>query len=452
MGLSSPFRHALIGGAMGMLLVLGAWRLFARHLMREKPMTTRAIPSCVKTPSDPRYAKGVAKARHQARSMMEARRIPGMAVTVAIDGRVVWSEGLGFADAEDSIPACADTRFRIASVSKPMTAAAMMKLAERSRLDLDAAIERYLPSYPHAGRGITARLLASHRAGIRHYHDDNEAVTTHRYTDVVQSLDRFADDSLLFAPGTDHVYSSYGFVLLSAVMQAAAKQPFEQVMRENLWNPLDLSHTSLEHAHAPAPGVAKFYDHVTPYVLDGQVHPSPPTDPSARWASGGMLSTSEDLARFGSSLLPGARTQLLSGARREEMFTPLSRATPPVFGYALGWITMRDLDLRRMYMHFGAGSGGTAWLGVFPDQRAVVAVLANLGHAGFTYAASIGIASYFAPMPRTPMVLSALAAFSIFAIMTFSASLLVRRLRARWTPAYRRRAATATATRESAVP
>ena len=166
------------------------------------------------------------------------------------------------------------------------------------------------------------------------------------------------------------------------------------------------------------PNVTRFYDHVTPYVLDGQVRPSPFVDMSSKWAGGGMLSTSEDLVRFGSALLPGAPQRFLHPETREMLFTPTTRLMPPIFGYAMGWMTARDADLRRIYMHFGAGSGTTAWIGIYPDERIVIAVLANLGHAGLPYASSIGLATHFASPPTTPAVALAIAAFVAFALAT----------------------------------
>lgn len=422
MRLAGSLRASVIGGLVGAVLVLLAWRGTARWLDREHLAPSIAIPSCLKAQPDARYAGAVAKSRRQVLSMMQRRRIPALSVSVAIDGRVVWSEAFGFASLEDSVPACPETRFRIASVSKPMTAVAMMRLREQGALDLDAPIASYAASLPAQLQAITARQLAGHRAGIRPYHDDSEAAATRHYGDVVESLDRFVGDSLRFAPGTSHEYSSYGYVLLSAVMQGAAHRSFEHILEEQVWQPLALAHTSLEHAGASLPNVAKFYDHVTPYVRDGEVRPSPPMDMSGKWASGGMLSTSDDLTRVGSALLPGARDALLRDDSRELLFRSHSRLVPLLFGYSLGWIAARDADLRRTYMHFGAGSGGTGWLGIFPDQRTVVAVLANLGHAGFTYDGSIGIASNFAPMPWEPAVFVATSAFLLFAVATFAAS------------------------------
>lgn len=428
--------YALIGGAVGATVVLVGWRILARRLLRVQPVAADSVQHCLESTPDARYADAIDKARQQVLAMMRERRIPGMSITVAVDRRVVWSEGFGFADVDQRRPACPDTRFRIASVSKTITSAAMAKLYDEGRLDLDAPIRRYVPTFPDKGL-VTARQLASHRAGIRHYRDDNEAFTTRHFTNVLESLELFQNDSLLFPPGTDHHYSSFGYVLLSAVIQEAAKQEFGAYLEQHVFKRLKLEHTSLERSDAPAPGLAglaglaRFYDHVTPYVTDGQVHPSPFVDMTSKWAGGGMLSTTEDLVRFGSALLPDSPTALLRAETRQMLFTPLTRARPPIFGYALGWMTMRDVDLRRVYMHFGAGSGATAWLGIFPDQRVVIAVLANLGHAGFTYASTVGLGSRFAPQPLAPAALVTAVSFAAFAVATLVVIQLVQLVKRR---------------------
>jgi CubicO group peptidase (beta-lactamase class C family) len=102
---------------------------------------------------------------------------------------------------------------------------------------------------------------------------------------------------------------------------------------------------------------------------------------------------------------------------------------PFVFGYALGWMTTRDLDLRHVYMHFGAGSGTTAWMGVFPDQRVVVAVLANLGHADFTYASTLGVGARFASRPLLAPIVVLLMVFSAFFALTYAVAWTILRTR-----------------------
>jgi serine beta-lactamase-like protein LACTB, mitochondrial len=401
-------RIALIVGSAGVLggAVAGvAWRDFTRRLQAPDVGAIEAVPHCAQSVNDPRFARAIAAARPQLLAMMRERRIPGLSVTVAVDGRIAWSEGFGFADAERRRPACPDTRFRLASVSKPITATIMAKLADEGRLGLDQPAQRYVPTFPSAP--VTLRQLAAHRSGIRPYRDDAEAFTQVQYGSLRESLVLFQGDTLLFTPGTSHEYTGYGYMLLGAALEAASGEEFGALV-ERVLRPIGMLNTTVDRNDSTMAGLTRFYDHATPYVADGQVHASPFVAMSSKWPSGGILSTTEDLARFGSALLPRAPMPLLTDSTRESLFTTHSWLAPPVAGYALGWITMRDVDLRKVYMHFGAGSGATSWLGIFPDERVVVAVLSNLGHARLTYATTIGLAKPFM-QPRMGGVAAAFA-------------------------------------------
>ncbi|MFL5571671.1 MAG: serine hydrolase domain-containing protein, partial [Gemmatimonadaceae bacterium] len=155
---------------------------------------------------------------------MRRSGIPGASVTVLRNGREIWSEGLGVADLENNLPVTPLTKFRIGSVSKPITAVAMAALVEEGKLDLDAPIQKYVPAFPVKKYPITARELAGHLAGIRHYSGD-EFLSNRHYANVTSSLDIFKNDTLLFRPGDKYSYSTYGFVLLSAVVEGAAGEP-----------------------------------------------------------------------------------------------------------------------------------------------------------------------------------------------------------------------------------
>jgi len=425
-------RAAIIGGTAGAIAVFVAWRAFSVWLLHVADAPPPGM-RCRRV-ADSTYGDAIADAARRLATAMQTQRIPGMTVAVAIDGRLIWSEGLGYADVEARAPACPETRFRLGSVSKPITAVAMARLDEAGKLDLDAPIARYVPSFPDRG-AITARQLAGHRAGIRHYRDDAEAFTTRHFASVTESLALFRDDSLLFPPGQGHEYSSYGYVLLSAVLEGASELSFDEVLRRFVVEPLRLTRTGLDTSDStsmhPA-DVTQFYDHVTPYVLDGKVHPSPFVDLSGRWAAGGMLSTSEDLVRFGSALLPNADSSFLHPETRAALFTPMTRLIPPIFGYAMGWMTARDADLRRVYMHFGAGSGATAWLGIYPDQGVVIAVLANLGHAGLPYSSSVGLGAHFAARPVGLTALLLAIAFLASALATIVLRWVFHVARSRW--------------------
>jgi len=177
------------------------------------------VSQAAKLPSvDPRWAAVAARARAIACEKLSPN-IPGFAVAVAVDGKIVWSEAFGYADLEAKRPATPETQFRIGSVSKPLTADAVAQLYEAGKLDLDAPVQRYVPTFPQKGAPITTRLLGGHLAGIRHYKGAEFTLNQH-FASVTAGLAIFKDDSLVAPPGTRFSYSSYGFNLIGAVVEA----------------------------------------------------------------------------------------------------------------------------------------------------------------------------------------------------------------------------------------
>ena len=126
---------------------------------------------------------------------------PGLDVAVAVNGKIVWSQGFGYADLAAKTPITSRTRFRIGSVSKPLTAAGLALLVERGRIDLDAPVQQYLPDFPQKEAPITIRLLAGHLSGLRNY-QGNEAFSNKPYPDLRSALKIFENDPLLSPPGT----------------------------------------------------------------------------------------------------------------------------------------------------------------------------------------------------------------------------------------------------------
>jgi CubicO group peptidase (beta-lactamase class C family) len=364
---------------------------------------------------DPRYRGSLEAIRAQVGAMMAERHVPGLSVAVGVGGRAVYSEGFGWADLEARRPACPQTRFRVGSVSKCFTAAAMARLAQAGALDLGGPVQQYVPGFPEKGGAITPELLASHRAGIRPYRDDLEAINTRHYDSVGASLERFAADPLVARPGERFVYSNYGYVLLSAVIEGAAGRDFLTEVRESVFEPLGMRASVPDNG----PGIAdraSNYDTETPFSPDGSLVPSPPNDFSSKWASGGFLSTAEDLVRFGSAHLDPPVSPQGAFLRPEtvgNLLRPRS-GLPPLAGYALGWITARDLHLRRVSFHFGAASGGTSVLVVYPECGVVVAVVANLGHAKLPFRPVVNISKPFLPpVPPDLWMLAAVAGTAV---------------------------------------
>ncbi|HXG72152.1 MAG TPA: serine hydrolase domain-containing protein, partial [Gemmatimonadaceae bacterium] len=302
---------------------------------------------------------------------MRRSGIPGAAVTVMRDGHIIWSEGLGFADAENRVPVTTLTRFRIGSVSKPLATAALGVLIEEGKLDLDAPVQRYVPSFPAKRYPFTVRQLAGHLAGVRHYGNAEEFLSKQHYGSVSDALSIFRNDSLQFRPGEKYGYSTFGYVLLSAVIEGAAGEPFISFMRRRVIDPIGMSRTVPEYPDSIIPGRARFYsrkDSLSP------IHNAPYVNNSNKWAGGGYLSTTEDLALFGHSM---STAGLLKRKTTDVMWTSMRTADGKPTDYGIGWSVNTDSAGRRTISHSGGSVGGTAMLVIHPEERLVFAFLFN---------------------------------------------------------------------------
>lgn len=318
-------------------------------------------------------ADAITAARVVVRELISTHQIPGFSVAVARDGAIVWSETFGLADVEQRVPVTTLTRFRLGSVSKVVTAAGLARLVEEGRLDLDAPIQRYVPGFPKKQWPITTRQLASHTAGIRHYLNTDFGGVLRgapHFPTVTSSLAIFQDDALLFEPGTTYGYSTYGWTLISAVIEGASKKEFLAYMQEAVFDPLSLRGMSPDHPDAIVPYRTRFYARDAAGVI---VHASH-VDNSYKWAGGGFVSTADDLVRFGSAhLQPGfLRQQTL-----DVVFGPRSTMPDNVSRVGLGWRMGADGQGRRIWHHAGTIEGGRSVLMMWPDSKVVVALLAN---------------------------------------------------------------------------
>ncbi|UCC26001.1 MAG: beta-lactamase family protein [Gemmatimonadales bacterium] len=320
-------------------------------------------------PSPGPYASAVEASRGLIWERMAEIGIPGLSVAVVVDGEVVWAEGFGMADLENSVPVQAHTKFRIASISKALTAAAVGRLVQEGRLDLDAPVQNYVPSFPLKRWPVTTRQIAGHVAGVRHYRGD-EFASAVQYDDVVDALEIFESDTLLFEPGSDYAYSTYGWNLVSAVVQGASGRPFLRYMWEEVLDPLALRETVAEHIDSIIPGRARFYLR----GRDGRTVNAPFVNNSNKWAGGGYLSTARDMARYGSSYLD---LDLLEATTVEVLWTPQTTRDGESTGYGIGW-SQAEVDGVRHVWHTGGAMGGSTILTLRPDDGVVVAILTNL--------------------------------------------------------------------------
>jgi len=310
-----------------------------------------------------------------------AKGIPGLAVAVAVDGKLVYSEGFGYADLEQRVPAWPTTKFRIGSISKPLTAVGLMELVEAGKVDLDAPVQKYVPSFPDKGAVITVRMVAGHLGGIRHYKDDEFTIQKH-YDNVLDGLKIFENDPLVSPPGTKFNYSSYGYNLLSAVVESASGESFLAYMQGQVFGRLGLVHTVPDQNRQLVEQRSRFYE----YPKEGPVENAPYVDNSYKWAGGGFLSTAEDLVRFGSALLqPG----ILKADTLKTMFTAQKT------NYAIGWGIHKSKSGKLEYEHSGGSVGGTSQLILYPETHVVVALVTNLSDKKWTREEVEGVAKEF---------------------------------------------------------
>jgi serine beta-lactamase-like protein LACTB len=330
----------------------------------------RTKPLCRQSQAAPEYRQAIGVDRALLRRLKEGLRAPGLSLTVAAGGKIVWSVSCGYADVRSRRPVTAHTRFRIGSVSKTLTAAALADYHESGRVDLDTRVDRYV-DFPSHGGAITLRRLAGHLAGIRHYESRGEAVNRRHFASVTASLALFAGDPLVADPGTRFSYSSYGYDVIGAALERVSGRDFTSLMREAVLAPAHMRETTL--ASAPRAVRATFYE-----VEDsGGARISPPIDLSDRLPAGGFLSTADDLARFGVALTDGT---LVGKETAAMMFRSQRTMAGEETGYGLGF-EVHPSPLGLFVGHTGAVAGGTAALVIHVPTGTVLALTTNLGYA-----------------------------------------------------------------------
>jgi serine beta-lactamase-like protein LACTB, mitochondrial len=394
---------ALIVLAVGLLLaaVLGLWGYMSATATPLHPNPAN-VPSVTHSAPSPKWADAVEQGRQVVRAGLTEQNLPGLSVAVGVGGDIVWSEGFGWADLEKRVPVSPDVLFRIGTASKALTSAAVGLLLEKERLNLDDVIQMHLPDFPEKQWPVTLRQLMGHLAGVRNDGGDEGPLLSVHCERPVEALQYFAEPSLLFEPGTQYRYSSYGWIVVSAAVEAAAHEPFSTFMRKQIFQPLGMDDTRADSATEPIPDRATFY--FPRFAADPRygLHLMRPIDYSCYAGSSAFLSTPSDLVRFGIAINSG---KLLRPATVELLQTSQRLASGQETGYGLGW----DLETvalsgeqTRVVGHDGESLGGmVASLMTFPEQGIVVSVTSNISYAD-TFAVGLKIAQAFAEQGKTP--------------------------------------------------
>jgi serine beta-lactamase-like protein LACTB, mitochondrial len=295
--------------------------------------------------------------------------IPGLSLAVARGGALLHEAGFGFADVEGSVPARPETAYRLASVSKPITAALVLRLAEEGRLDLDAPVSRYCPDFPPKRWPVTARQLLCHQGGVRHYRPD-ELPMTRRFLSLADGLALFRDDPLEHEPGTRVLYTTHGYTLLGCAAAVAAGRPFVPLLEEAVLAPAGMTDTRVDDVQEIIPNRAQGY------VRDegGRLLNSALADMSYKVPGGGLSGTAPDVARFGAALLS---SRLVSPETLKRMLTAQRTRDGRVTGFGLG-LAVGLRGGRPEAWHQGGQERVSTVLYLRPDEGLSVAILANL--------------------------------------------------------------------------
>lgn len=301
------------------------------------------------------------------RAQQERDGIPGLSCAVAVGEQLRFADGFGFADVENDVPATAATVYRLASVSKPITAVLAMQLAERGELDLDADVHALVPTWPEHRWPVTTRHLLAHLGGVRHYAGEGES-TVH-YGTQTEGLVRFAADPLRHEPGSRFLYSTYGFNLVAAVVEARTGKPFAEVVAERIAGPCGASTLQDDDVTRVIRGRAQGY-----VRTGGELRNSALMDASYKLGGGGLCASAPDLARFAQALLAG---RLVRPATLASMWTEQRTTGGDPTGYGFGFRVGAHAGHREV-SHGGAQARVSTLLYLRPDDGIAVAVLCNL--------------------------------------------------------------------------
>ncbi|MGH9942149.1 MAG: serine hydrolase domain-containing protein [Pyrinomonadaceae bacterium] len=321
-------------------------------------------------------AEKVARIERAIKALMSRTGAPGFSIAVVTENRLRWQRGYGVADVENSVPAGPSTAYRLASVSKPLTAVAVMQLAEQGKLDLDAPVQKYVPSFPPKQWPVTTRQLLAHTSGIRNYKGD-EFHSTRHYQSLSDALAIFKDDPLLHEPGARYTYTTHGYTLLGAIVEGASGMKFTDYAREHVFQPAGMTHTRDDCVADIIPHRARGYAK----SATGGLRNADLADTSYKVPGGGLIAPAEDLAKFAIALQTGKLV-------RPETFALMSKPPKSCDGretcYGLGWIIGTEAaggdGGRRQgaIWHNGMQQGVTTNLYLRPKERFALVLLTNM--------------------------------------------------------------------------
>lgn len=312
------------------------------------------------------------------------KNIPSISAGLLQGGKIIWLDAKGYADVENNVPAQKNTIYRIASVSKIITAVAVMQLVEEGKIKLDDDVRKYI-QFPSKRWKFTVRQLLSHTAGIRTYKNTGEFESKEFFNTTQEVINYLAKDSLVYEPGTRYLYTTLSYNLLAAIIENVSGLSFPDYINKNIIEPAGMKSTYPDLQRNIIQNRSKGY------AKDQfrQIQNAALADLSIKIPGGGLLSTSEDLLRFSEYLLNG---KLIKFTSLDSMIVPTKLKSGKTINYGLGIAFGIDESGRKYLSHSGIGTGFTSLLLIYPDEKVAAVHLMNirdrnLGEPAFDIAA-----------------------------------------------------------------
>ena len=294
---------------------------------------------------------------------------PGVAVLIARDGTIVFQGGFGLADLRKKTPVTPETKFRIGSITKQFTAAAIQKLAEEKKLAVTDQLSKFFPDFPRGGE-VTLRHLLTHTSGIHSYTDKPDFLT--KVSQPVEPgalIESFKNDPPDFAPGAGFHYNNSAYFLLGEIVAKVSGKSFGDYLRAAFFEPLGMKDTGIFVKSTPPPNMASGYS-----FADGKSTPALDWDMSWAGGAGALYSTIGDLFRWNEALFSG---RVVNEASFKAMTTPVELpAGVDGMKYGCG-LVMYEVKRLRAIGHGGGLNGWSSDLLRMPDQHCTVVVLGN---------------------------------------------------------------------------
>jgi CubicO group peptidase (beta-lactamase class C family) len=319
-------------------------------------------------PAD-KYADKLRAFEEFVRKQMEEDRIPGLTIGFYIDD-YTWVKGFGYADLENKTPAKAESAYRIASVTKTFTSAAILQLVEKGKINLDAEIQTYVPYYPKQQWPVTVRQLLTHLGG-----GQEGSMLGPTYVSPRDVVGRISTHPLKFEPGTKYEYTTSGYNLLGAAIEEVSGKSFGDCLRENIFLPLGMNDTRMNSERELIPNRVRTYERA-----NGRIKVAPFVDVSSRFGGGGLIATMPDLLKWARSVDSG---KVLSKDSLDLMYSPVAMKNGRYAAldgegnyYSMGW---ENKAMRGLWVpnHGGGQIGTSAGLMRFPSKNMAIVFAAN---------------------------------------------------------------------------